>query len=825
MRGVPQIHVLFQDVRYAIRTLTKAPAFSCTALAALAVGIGANTAIFSVINTSLLKPVMFPDPGRIVSLFITTREGPSYGGSAAKFNIWRRQTHILQDVSAYEYSGSGLNLTGGSYPERINAIRVSADYFRLFGAPMVAGRGFTSDEDSPGGSLAAILSYGLWQRRFGGDPKMIGKTISLGGAPYTVVGVVGTGFNTELSTPPDIWLPFQIDPASNDHAQYFAVAGRLKPGVTVEMAHEQLHPAAAEFHRRFPNIVGPGDGFGVMRFQDAIVSDVRPSLLMLAGSVALVLLIACANVANLMLIRATGRKREIAIRAAIGARRWHIVRQLLTESVVLSLIGGALGLLLGMVGVRVLLRLNPGDIPRLGEHGAAVSLDWRLAVFAVSISLAAGVLFGLVPALDASRTDVTAALKDGGRSGTGLRQNKIQALLVIGEVALALVLLIGAALLIRTFLALRTVNPGFDANNVLTMRMSLAGSRFRKTSDVNRLVHEAVQRLETLPGVMRAGASYNLPLEGAFGVPFNIVGRPRAADRYDGRGWLGVSPAYFDIFKIPILRGRLFTDRDDLGTAPVAIINQAMARRFWPKGNPLGERLILGSGYGPEFEEPAREIVGIVADVRDSGLNRDPGPLVFVPLAQTTDGITELASRAVSLVWIVRTRVTPRSLAPAIEAELLHAAGGVPVADVRSMDEIVIQSTARADFDMSLLTIFGFSALLLAAIGIYGLMAYSVRLRARELGIRIALGAEMSRVRNMIILQGMRLALIGIAIGVVGAFGLTHLIANLLFGVKPWDPLAFITVPVLLSAVTLLSVWLPAIRATRIDAVQALHSD
>jgi len=482
------------------------------------------------------------------------------------------------------------------------------------------------------------------------------------------------------------------------------------------------------------------------------VSDVRSSLLVLAGAVGFVLLIACANVANLLLVRATGRKREIAVLAALGAGRGRVVRQLLTESVLLSLAGGALGLALGMAGVRALLAMNPGDIPRIGEHGSAIALDWRLVGFTLFVSLATGILFGLIPALDVSRVDLSGALKEGGgRSGTGLRHNKTRSMLVIGEMALALVLLVGAALFIRTFWALRAVDPGFDAHRVLTMRMSLAGSRFEKTAGVNQLIHDGVERLEALPGVAAAAATYNLPIEGAFGVPFTIVGRTPAGSLYDGRGWTGVSPGYFEVFRIPVLRGRTFNQRDDGGAARVAIVNQAMARQFWPGGDPLGSQILLGKGYGPEFEEPAREIVGIAGDVHDSGLNRNPIPMVYVPLAQVTDSITALANRAASLAWVVRTNGAPLALGPAVEKELERASGGLPVARVRSMDEIVLESTARADFNMTLLAIFGCLALLLAVIGIYGLMAYSVEQRTQEIGIRLALGADAGRVRNMVV--------------------------------------------------------------------------
>jgi putative ABC transport system permease protein len=670
------------------------------------------------------------------------------------------------------------------------------------------------------------LSYGLWQRHFAGDPHMIGKAISLSGAPYVVVGIVGPGFNTELETPPEVWLPFQIDPASTDHAQYFSVVARLKPGVTLGMAKAQLQLAANEFRRKFPNMMGARDGFSVQPYPEAIVSEVRSSLLVLAGAVSFVLLIACANVANLLLVRATGRKREIAVRAAVGASRGRIVRQLLTESVTLSSLGGALGLWLGLVGVRALLAISPADIPRIGEHGSAIALDWRLVLFTIFVSLVTGVLFGLIPALDVSRTDLSVTLKEGGgRSGDGFRQNKTRSLLVVTEVALALVLLVGAALLIRTFVALRTVNPGFVAHNILTLRMSLGGSRFAKTAAVNQLIQNAVQRIETLPAVASAAASYTLPLEGGFGVPFNIVGRTPASGRYDGRGWIGASPHYFDVFKIPVVRGRAFNQRDDAGGAPVAIVNEALAHQFWPKGDPIGERVLLGKGYGPEFEEPERRIVGIAADVHDFGLNRNPTPMVYVPMAQVTDGITALAARAARIVWIVGTRVEPHSLRSEIAKELEQESGGLPVTHVRSMDEVVAESTARADFNMTLLTIFGCAALLLAVIGIYGLMAYSVGQRTREIGIRLALGAASSDVRNMVVGEGMRLALIGVAVGIAVAFGLTRLLANFLFGVKAWDPMVFATVPVLLSAAALLAVWFPARRAAATDPANALRQN
>ena len=618
---------------------------------------------------------------------------------------------------------------------------------------------------------------------------MIGKTISLSGAPYVVVGIVGPGFHTELDTPPDVWLPFQIDPASVDHAQYFSVIARLKPGVTLAMANSQLPLAADEFRRRFPNMLGPRDGFSVQPYPEALVSEVRSSLFVLAGAVSFVLLIACANVANLLLVRATGRKREIALRAAVGASRGRIIRQLLTESVVLSALGGALGLALGLVGVRALVAMNPGDIPRIGEHGAAIALDWRLVLFTICVSLVTGVLFGLIPALDVSRTDLTVTLNEsGGRSGTGFRQNKTRSLLVVSEVALALVLLTGAALLLRTFVALRSVNPGFNAHNVLTMRMSLSGSRFTKTSAVSQLIQNAVQRMEVLPAVASAGASYLLPLEGGFGVPFNIVGRVPAGGSYDGRGWMSVSPHYFDVFKIPVVRGRAFNQRDDAAGAPVAMINQALAREFWPQGDPIGERVLIGKGYGPEFEEPERRIIGISADIRDFGLSRNPTPMVYVPMAQVTDGITALANRALHIVWMARTEVPPYSLGS-------HHPDGTGTGVRRSRRfacpqhggrGVRIHRARRFQHDAA----YAFRRRGAAAGRHWNLRTddlFGATADARDRD-PTGVGRGGESVRNMVVAEGMRLTLVGMVIGIAAAFGLTRLLQSFLFGVQAWDP-------------------------------------
>lgn len=814
---------LWNDIKHSLRMFTKNPGFTLAALAALALGIGANTAIFTVVNTVLLKPLTYPEPDRIVQFLLTSPQGSGPGASPTEFNTWRQQTSVFQNVAAYDFGGPGFNLTG-DHPEQVHGIHVSQEYFALFGAPLMLGRAFTPQEDSPNGGKVAVISYGLWQRRFGSNPNIVGTSLSLGNDPYTIVGVIGKSFVTDPEA--DIWLPFQIDPNSDNQGHYFLAAGRLKPGVTLDQANAQLKVAADQFRRRYPGFTDPKDGFAVQPLRDSIVSDVRSSLFVLLGAVAFVLLIACANVANLLLVRATGRKREFGIRAAMGAGRARIIRQLLTESILLSVTGGILGLILGFVGVRALLVLSPGDIlPRIGENGAAVGVDWRVLLFTLGISVLTGILFGLFPAIGAARPDLNSTLKESSnRSGTGFRQSKARSLLVISEVSLALVLLIGAALLIRTYVALRSVNPGFDSHNVLTMEMSLTGDRYQKTAGVAELVRAGRDRLNAIPGVEASASACCIPLEGGFGLPFIVVGRPTGKTPYTGgAGWMSTSPGYFDVFKIPIIRGRDFSIQDSTGAAGVVIINQAMAKKYWPKENPVGQQIIIGKGVGPQFEEPARQIIGIVGDIHDGGLNRDPRPLMIVPQAQVTDGMTALNARIGPVAWLVRTRTDPHQYISAITEQLRQASGGFPVARVRPMDEVVIRSTAREDFNMLLLTIFGASALILAAIGIYGLMAYSVQQRTQEMGIRMALGADRSKIRNLVVRQGMLLAIVGVVIGVGAAFGLTRLIASFLFGVKTWDPMVFVVVPILLAGVALAATWIPAQRAAKLDPMAALR--
>jgi putative ABC transport system permease protein len=812
----------FRDnFKHAIRMFRANPGFTFAAIAALALGIGINTAIFTVVDTVLLKPLTYPDADRIVQFLLTSPQGNGPVTSIPQFFLWRQQTSAFQDVAAYDLGGPGFNLTG-EQPEQVHGIHVTQGYFSLFGATPLLGRTFTPQEDSPNGGKVVVLSYGLWQRKFGGNPNIIGTALSLGNEPYTIVGVLNKSFVSDPEA--DILLPFQFDPNSTNQGHYFKAAGRLKPGVTLDQGNALLKVAADQFRRRYPDALGPKDGFGVEPLRDSVVGDARKSLLVMLGAVSLVLLIACANVANLLLVHATGRKREFAIRAAMGAGRKRIVLQLLTESVLLSVTGGVLGLVLGYIGLRGLLAMSPGDIPRIGEHGGAVTIDWRVLAFTLGVSLFTGILFGLFPAIGASRPDLNSTLKESSnRAGTGFHQSKARSLLVISEISLAMVLLIGAALLIRTYLALHQVNPGFDTHNVLTMDMSLTGDRFQKTAGVAQLVRDGRERLNAVPGVEVSASTCCLPMEGGFGLPFEVVGRPVNKGQQVGAGWMNASAGYFEAFKIPILRGRSFTDRDVAGSPGVVIINESMAKKYWPKENPVGQQIIIGKGVGPEFDEPARQIIGVSGDIHSGGLGRDPFPTMIVPQPQVPDGVTALNARIGPVVWVVRTHTEPHQLISAVREQLRQASGGFPVARVRSMDEVVVHSTARESFNMLLLSIFGASALVLASIGIYGLMAYSVQQRTQEMGIRMALGADRGRIRNLVVWQGMQLTIVGVIVGAGAAFGLTRLIASLLFGVKTWDPIVFVTVPVVLAAVALLAVWLPANRASRLDPMAALR--
>jgi putative ABC transport system permease protein len=823
---------LLQDLKHALRVFRQHPVFAATIVAAIALGIGVNTAIFSVVNTVLLKPLPFPNPDALVQI-VQTRDGRPLGflgASPAKFMYWRAQTGVFQDVVAFRRLP--LNYTGGDTPMQLAGTQVSEGYFRVYGAHFVEGRPFTAGEDRPGGPKVAIVSYDFWQQHLAGAANVIGRTLSLSADSYTVVGVVGQNFDVrDFGGAPDVWVPLQLDPSTVGRGNYLTVQARLESGVTRAQAQARLEASVPGFRERFPTVLGEQGGFGVLSVQQAIVAgNVRTELWVLLGAVGFVLLIACVNVANLLLVRATARRLEIAIRSALGAGRLRAARQLVTESVVLSLVGGVLGLVMGVAGMRALLAVNTAGLPRLGPHGSLMGLDWRVVTFTLMLSVGTGLLFGLVPGLVGSRTHLNTVIKDSGsRSGSGFRQNKTRSVLVMVEVGLAVVLLIGAALLIRTSIALGRVDPGFDTSRTLVMRTSLSGSHFRTSESVAQIERVALDRVRAIPGVASAAATCCVPLQGYVGFVFDIVGRPHDKGPFTGNaGFVTSSSGYFATFEIPLLRGRTFTDRDDADAPPVAVINEAMARTFWDKGvDPLQDRLLVGGGKVLNGE-PTRQIVGIVGDVRGTSLGNnlgnDPFPTVYVPRAQLPDAFSAQLASAGPTAWVVRTRDEPTVVSASIQEEIRQATG-LPVVGIQTLRNVVSSSLSRQRLNMLLMSIFGGSALLLAAIGIYGLMAYSVQQRRREIGIRMAMGAESSQVKRMVVRQGMLPVGIAIAAGLIASFYTVNVLSAFLFEVKPRDATVFVAVPFVLALTALVSVWVPAARASRVDPLDALRHE
>ena len=820
---------LLPDLKQALRVLRKSPGFSVTAIAALGLGIGANTAIFSVVDSVLLKPLPYPEPERLVNVVRKFKDGYGDSTSIPKFTIWRQENNAFEAMTAYDFGGPGMNLSGGDVPEQVKGIHTSHEYFRVFRVQPQLGRTYTQDEDKPGGPKVVVISDGLWKRRFGRDPGLVGRNIILSGEPYTVIGILPGSFDPNPQS--DVWIPLQPDPNSQNQGHYLFTAGRLKPGVTLAQANAQLKVIGERFRSQYPNYMDKQESVVARSLQEAIVGDIRPALLVLVGAVSFVLLIACANVANLLLARATGRQREIAIRSAIGAGRGRIIRQLLTESVVLSLAGGLIGLFLGAVGVRGLLAASPGNLPRvdqLAESGSLLAaLDWRVAAFTFAIALFTGLIFGMIPAIQVSRTDINSILKESsGRSGTGLRHNRMRSLLVIGETAMALILLVGAALLIRTFSALRNVKSGIDTTNILTLQLSMAGGRYMTAAAMDNFDRQVTQRLEALPGVQGATMSIVLPMQ-QIGVdlPFTIVGKPLpSGERYHGDDfWRNIGPDYFKVFGMSMLRGRAFDVRDTRNSPPVVIVNEAFAKKYFDKQDPIGQQIVIGKDLGPDFADPVRQIVGIVSNVRESGLDKPFPPVMYLPNQQAPEGMCRLANQILPMSWAIRTAGDPFSISGSVRREIQAVDGQMPVARFKSMEQIFRVNTARQNFNMLLLTIFAGIALALAAIGIYGLMAYVVEQRKQEIGIRMALGAEHKDVVRMVVRQGMALAGIGVAAGLAAAFGLSRLMASLLFGVKAQDPLTFVGVAAVLTLVALLASYIPARRALRIDPVIALR--
>ena len=785
--------------------LLKNRSFTIIAVFALALGIGANTAIFSVINAVLLRPLPYDDPARIMTV-LHEEAGPV---SPANYFDFREQQSVFESIAAAQYWTPSL--TGRDRPEQIYALQLTADMFHLLGVAPVLGRTFTDGEDQPGNERVIVLSHRLWQRRFGADSDIINQQITLDGQSYTVIGVMPKEFQFApfWATRAEMWAPLNLAPRINDRqGQSLRIFARLKPSVTREQAQAEMETISQRLEQLYP-ASNKGLEVFVDPLHEKVVGKTRPALLILLGAVCFVLLIACANVANLMMAKATARQKEIALKTALGASRGRIVRQLLTESVVLSVAGGVAGLLLASWGISGLLALSPANLPR----AQTISLDGYVLCFTLAISILTGLLFGLVPALQASKLNLNEALKEGGRSSTeGRRRNRVRRLLVISEVALALVLLVGGGLMIRSFLRLQSVDSGFNPRNVLTMIVSLAGSEHSTGPRRAAFFDQLIARVESLPGVESASAINHLPLAGdIWGRGFSIEGRPAPLPG-EGLGavYRIVRPGYFKTMGATLIEGRDFTERDNETAPGAVIINEAMARRHWPGEDPIGKRIKITS---EDFS--SREIVAVVKDVKQSDWTAKPRPEMYLPYLQAT------SPRYLTLV--IRTSSEPMKLATAVQSEVWAIDKNLPVSEIMSMEEAISASIAQQRFNMLLLSIFAAVALLLAVVGIYGVMSYSVTQRTHEIGIRMALGARASDVLRMIVGQGMALVAIGIGVGLVGAFLLTRLMESLLFGVSVTDPLTFIAISVILAGVALGACFVPARRATRVDPMIALR--
>ena len=824
------METLLADVRHSFRVLIKSPGFTIVAVLALALGIGANTAIFSVIDRVLLAPLPFPDSERIMRV---QRKFPNGNGSSIsipKFMAWRKSRRF-QSMAAYDFGSVSLNLGTSDRPNPINGMHVTANFFSVFGVTPLLGRTFSPEEDLPNAGRFAVLTFDMWKNRLGADHDIVGKTITLSGEQYVVLGVMPEDYQSD--PPTDLYLPGQFDPNSTNQGHMYYVAGRLRPDASIASAQAELAVIADQFRAAHSDIMDKTESVNVVPLRVAIGGDVRLALLILAGAVAFVLLIACGNVASLLLARGAGRQRDIAIRTAVGASRGRIIRQLLTESMLLGLAGGVAGLILGSIGVRMLLALSPGNIPRINapEHslGGLMLLDWRILVFLFGISLATGLLFGLFPALRVSHFDVNAVLKESsGRSGTGFKHSRVRGLLVISEIALAVILLAGAALMIRTFAGLRSVKSGIDPSNLLTLRTAISGSRYGSTAQVENMVRQATERIQALPGVRVASCAVTVPMDQVgIDLPFNIEGHARkSGEKWEGdEYWRFVSPGYFEALRIPLLRGRYFTRSDTGNAAHVVIVNEAFARKYWPDQDPIGHRMEIAKGLGADFDEPAREVVGIVGSVTESGLAGGMVPVMYVPQSQITDGLTRLGASLLPLSWVIRTSGDPLSMASAIRHEFESLDPQLAPSHVVNMDQLIAEGNARQNFNTLLLTVFASIALLLAAVAIYGLMSYAVEQRMQEIGIRMAMGADQGKIMRLVLGQGMRLAIVGTALGLAGAYGLTRLLAKFLFGVKPSDPLAFSIVAATLIVVTLLAAFVPTRRAMRVDPIVALRQE
>jgi putative ABC transport system permease protein len=800
------METLLSDIRYGVRSLLKRPGFTAIALIALTLGIGANTAIFSLVNAVLLRPLPFAEPDRLVWMWGNIRNGGSRASvSPLDFLDFRKQNTTFEEFAASFSVPLPLNLTGTGEPERLTAAGVTGNYFQALGAKPALGRTFLLENEKPGSDQVAVLSYGLWQKRFGGDPGIVNRKITLDGKTCEVLGVMPQDFSFPQAA--ELWVPinFDISPGMKQRkAHFLRPIGKLKAGVTIAQAQADTDAIARRLEEQYPD-TNSGWGLRLVSLREQLVGNTRPTLFILFGAVGFVLLIACANVANLLLVRAAGRQKEIALRTALGAGRFRIVRQMITESVLLALVGGTLGTLLAMWGVDLLVTLSAGSIPPT----AHVKIDATVLCFTLLISLLTGVLFGLAPALRTMKLNLSESLKEGGRTPSeGPRRNRTRSVLVVLESAVAVVLLIGAGLLIRSLIRLQNISPGFDAHNVLTMRVDLPGEKYATPETTANFFSQLESHLGGLPGVESVGLVSELPLSGQPNdMPYTVEGRPPVSiDQAFDDDFRRVNRQYFGALRIPLLRGRNFTEQEVHESAKVVIISELLARQVFPNEEPIGKRLIMAMGNQPF------EIIGIVGDIRHRALESQPAAAMYLPTYETP--------------WmniVIRTKGDPTGLAAAVRREVQGIDPDQPVADVKTMEQWLETAVAAPRYRTALLALFALVALVLASTGIYGVMSYSVTQRTHEIGVRMALGARRLDVLKLVVRQGMTLVVVGVGLGLLGAFALTRVMSTLLFGVTAKDPVTFVAVAALLTLVAFVACYLPARRATKVDPLVALR--
>jgi putative ABC transport system permease protein len=811
-----------KDVRYAFRRLRKSPGFSLIVLLTLALGIGANSAIFSVVNTVLLRPFPYRDPERLVIVdhLYPSLNNLEAGASAPGFRDLRDKTAIFDGV--FVMQGWSPALTGNSgEPLRLQGTRASGLIFKTLGVSPILGRPFTPEEDVPGKNHVVVLGYGFWERQFGGDPGVVGKRMILNNEPYDVIGVMPASFRDFRGpAPSDLWTPLALTPdAFSDNRrtnEYLTLVARLKPGISVERARGDMKTFASQLRAQYPTQYPTDWTLKVTPMSDKVSGDIRPALLVLLGAVGFVLLIACANVANLLLARAASRIKEVAIRSALGATRRDLLRQLMAESLLLAMAGGALGLGLAWLGMKGLVMLKPANVPRISE----LRIDGVVTLFTLGIAVVTGLVFGLVPALQASRANLQDTLKEGGRSGSADRSGQaLRRTLVVAEVALALTLLTGAGLLIKSLALLQEVNPGFDSSSLLTFNVSIPRAKYQSDTSQIQYWDRAIETMKAIPGVRSVGMTSTMPFTddwstGSFAVegyqpPPNTPG-PWGDQRV-------VSPGFFATLKVPLIKGRNFTDQDDAGGPPVVIVDEEMVKRYWPNVDPIGKRVTFNN---PQRDSVVRwmTVVGVVGHTKHAGLDDKDRVQMYHPSHRY--GFTSN-----SMSFAIRADGDPTRVLPAVRAALHAIDPDVPIFDISTMDANIAKSMGQRRFAMMLLGLFAAMAVVLASIGIYGVMSYSVTQRSHEIGIRMALGAARRNVLRMVMGQGLLLVGAGVLIGVVGAFGLTRLIASQLFGVRPTDPVTFLSVALTLVGVAALATFVPAMRATRVDPVVALRDE